>query len=321
MEKIVLSTIENGDKKVGSLLIEKAEEKKTRTGKTYTVLLLSDGERTVEGKKWDTEMKSLEYCVGNVCDIALSRDDYNGNASYIVNDVLGRTANADISDYLKCIPDAEKMYQYIVGAIMFCKIPEKQIALDIYNENKEKLLTWSAAKANHHAIRGGLIYHTYRMVRTAIVLKKVYFADAAVNRESEKTHELLVIGAALHDIGKLTELDTDIMGNARYTNDGLLFGHLFIGAEMVREKAEKGSYSEETVKRIVHMIISHHGKMEYGAVRPPMTKEAIMLNFIDDMDAKIYAVEDAVKDVPEGEMSEPVFMLGKTPVYHPHSDN
>jgi 3'-5' exoribonuclease len=112
-----------------------------------------------------------------------------------------------------------------------------------------------------------------------------------------------LIGAALHDIGKLIELDTDNIGAADYSLAGNLFGHLYLGIQMVEQVASTGRYDRNEVVQIEHMIASHHGKQEFGAIQTPHTLEAQVLNFIDDMDAKIYVFENELSQLESGELA------------------
>jgi 3'-5' exoribonuclease len=214
------------------------------------------------------------------------------------------------------VPDTQHLYDFVVQMLtQKCTIPERQIALNLYSEYKDQLVNWAAATSNHHALKGGLIYHTFRMVKAAYLLKNVYYMDRETNEESMKSWNLLMIGCALHDIGKLKELDTNNLGNASYTKEGNFFGHLFIGATMILDEAKKGDYDQGTVERLVHMIVSHHGKQEYGAIKQPATKEAIMLNMIDDMDARVEACEEAMETTEPGSFSTTINMLDRTRIY------
>ena len=316
MQKLIFTEFNNNDVKQGSTLVLKASQKETKAGKPFVVMTLSDGTSKIDARTWDTSLDDVKDTVEQVIDVELERRDYNGSASYVVNNVLGFDNNADMSEYVKCVRDAQQMYDSIIKILSeICTIPERQIALNLYREYKDQLINWAAATSNHHALNGGLIYHTNRMISTAVYLRRVYFPDRKTNQESMKSWNLLVIGCALHDIGKLKELETNNLGNATYTKEGNFFGHLFIGATMILDEAKKGEYDEATVERLVHMIISHHGKLEYGAIKQPATKEAIMLNMIDDMDARVEACEEAMEETEPGSFSSPVFMLERTKIY------
>ena len=138
------------------------------------------------------------------------------------------------------------------------------------------------------------------MVRSAVMLSRVYPVD----------RELLLAGTALHDIGKLSELETDNLGVADYSVDGNLFGHSLIGCEMVTKAASKNIYDEEKVRLLKHMIASHHGTLEFGAITKPSIPEAMLLHEIDMIDAQMYQYEQTLEKLEPGEMSDRIFGLG-----------
>jgi 3'-5' exoribonuclease len=139
-----------------------------------------------------------------------------------------------------------------------------------------------AAKAIHHAYRGGLLEHCLSMAKVANFLAAHY---PGVDRS------LLLAGVLLHDIGKVAEL---IMtsGVIEYSDAGRLKGHLVIGSELVAEAAAKiVDFPPELLVQVQHLILSHHGKQEFGSPTVPMTIEALLLSFIDDLDAKMNLAE------------------------------
>ena len=168
----------------------------------------------------------------------------------------------------------------------------------------------------HHNIYGGRAYHTYRMIKSAYDVCEVY---------SLLDRELLVCGTALHDIGKLLEMKTSDTGVATYTDMGNLFGHPLLGIEMIdrevwRQNQAAGgrSYNSEQVAMLKHMLASHHGQPEWGAIRSPSTPEAMILHELDMIDSRMYMYEENFKDLDAGTSSEPVFGIagdGKTVIY------
>lgn len=187
---------------------------------------------------------------------------------------------------------------------------QKDFTLDMY---KEQIFIWSAAKAVHHNIRSGFLYHTFRMVQSGIALGKVY--GQALN------HSLLLTGIILHDVGKLKELYTDPTGNADYTPEGSLLGHLLIGCEMIDEACNKldlqNDENKDKILLLKHLLASHHGKQEYGAITVPQLPEAIMLNRIDMIDAEMYQCEHALEDQSNGTFTDRIFGLNNTRLYKP----
>ena len=173
----------------------------------------------------------------------------------------------------------------------------------VYSENKEKLLFYPAAKSVHEAYVGGLLTHLTNMLHYAQGI-------AEVNPIVRK--DLLYTGVVLHDIEKITEFEVDDFGNVtRYSDKGNLFGHLYMGAHLVQNtideiNAEHGEkvINDEDAMRLVHMILSHHGKYEFEAVRKPATVEAMILYQVDTLDSQLEQMYDFYND--------PMTELGKT---------
>ena len=128
--------------------------------------------------------------------------------------------------------------------------------------------------------------------------------------------DLLFAGVILHDIGKVRELSCSSIMSIDYTPDGNLLGHLFIGAEMVGECARKLGLPEEKTLLLQHMLLSHHGKREMGAVTLPAIPEASILHHVDCMDAEMYMFRSAREETKPGEMSDRLFALDCR-VYNP----
>ncbi len=176
----------------------------------------------------------------------------------------------------------------------------------ILDENHEALLTLPAARRNHHAYVGGLLEHTLSVAETC-----VYLADKYEEYYPEMMPPLdkgmVVAGAILHDIGKLRELEQGA-ATAEYTATGHLVGHMLLGRDIVREAAvlledeSDVAVDEETLLRLEHLILSHQRLPEWGSPKPPMTPEALIVHYADDLDAKLHMMvsildEDGGSDV------------------------
>jgi 3'-5' exoribonuclease len=133
------------------------------------------------------------------------------------------------------------------------------------------------------------------MVKTASAICDIY---------EKLDRELLICGAALHDIGKIWEYKTSAAGEAEFTPSGVLFGHLYLGASLIKQYTEGGSYNTDRVQQLTHMLLSHHGTREFGAVVCPATAEAFALYYIDNLDAKLYVCEDACEILEPGTITD-----------------
>ena len=127
--------------------------------------------------------------------------------------------------------------------------------------------------------------------------------------------DLLISGIILHDIGKIQELSGPIA--PVYTLEGNLLGHISIGAELVKRKADELGFKGEKVTLLIHMILSHHGAKEYGSPVLPMIKEAEILSLIDNIDARMNMFEKALAETEEGEYTKRIFALENRNIYKP----
>lgn len=163
--------------------------------------------------------------------------------------------------------------------------PLREIVERILHENREVLLRLPAATHNHHAYVGGFLEHVLSVSETCAHFAEKYarlFPDLTPPLDTE----LVVAGGVLHDIGKLRELELTPLG-AAYTPSGTLIGHMLQGRDILREAAQGSGLPEDRLLRLEHIIVSHQRLPEWGAPKPPMTVEAMLVHYADDSDAKV----------------------------------
>ena len=313
MEKKLFSDIAVGGTEEITVLVISVQEATTKTGKTYCKFILCDGKSKENAHMWDVGKEAAGKWEKKVVKVCLTAEDYRGKISYGVKKILPPPDDSVVTDFIMTSPFPPTWYYEDILLSLREQIPKTDhpdmvtIVENIYAAYKDKLLTWAAAENVHHAFYGGLLYHTDRMVKAAIALYPTY------NELVDK--EVLSAGTALHDVGKLLELATDEFGTAVYTKEGNLFGHALIGIEMVRAEAAKGDYDPDNLQNLEHMIASHHGNLEWGAICQPATPEAVLLHEIDMIDSRMEQVEESLKKVPAGGASEKVFGLGNVRIY------
>jgi 3'-5' exoribonuclease len=166
--------------------------------------------------------------------------------------------------------------------------------VDILQNHRAELLTLPSATRNHHAYVGGFLEHVLSVTRTCLFLADKY-EDYYPELDPPLNKDVVVAGAILHDIGKLRELEQRPQG-AAYTPEGHLIGHVLQGRDIVREAAAGRELDAEALLRIEHVIVSHQRLPEWGAPKPPMTPEAIIVHYADDLDAKYHMMVQALKD-------------------------
>ncbi len=282
------------------VLVSAIRESVDKNGNTFVKITMKDGFSEITPMMF-TQLGVYE---DNVADVRISVSEYNGGKSYRI-DKIAPNNDSDVApgDFMKLPPcDPEKMFSEICALVEACANDcggkydtISALTLKILNDKKERYITSSAAVSMHHNMRGGLIYHSYRMVKTANAVCDIY---------EKLDRELLVCGAALHDIGKIWEYKTSSTGEAEFTSSGVLFGHLYLGASIIKKYTEGENFSTERVKLLTHLLLSHHGTREFGAVVCPATPEAFALFYIDNLDAKLYVCEDAYEILDPGTITD-----------------
>ena len=297
----------------GFCIIKSLDQRTTQRGQTYLDLVLSDSGGEVNAKLWDySEARHGAYANDEIVKVRGTVDMWNGAPQLRVERI--RKANdADDVKYEDLVDSApfssESMYREIVDIVSSFKDADlKAIMLEILKERREKLLIWPAAVSLHHAMRGGLLYHTLSIVKMAQSACKLYtFLDS----------ELLISGAILHDLAKIDELDATENGYASsYTAEGMLLGHLVKGAIDVEGVAKRLGTPKELVMLLQHMIVSHHGCPEHGSAVMPMFPEAQMLSMLDELDANMFEFAAALEGVGEGEFSQKQWALDNRRIYN-----
>lgn len=297
----------------GFCLIKTCEKKMTQRGVPFLDLTLADKSGEIDAKLWDYKEGVMpEFEPNMLVKVRGTISVYNGNDQMRVERMRKAVPgdNVDVTDY---VPNAgyngEWMLEQIETLVNGFKSEElRALTMAIIDEYREKMLYWPAAFKLHHAVRGGLLFHTLSIVRLAQSVSKIY---PFVNEE------LLLTGAILHDVAKITEFEAPETGIASgYTVRGTLIGHLAQGAMIVDSAAKKLGISEETAMLVEHMLLSHHGEPEFGAAVKPSFLEAELLSELDLMDARIYEVHQALDTTPVGEFSPRQWALDNRKFYN-----
>lgn len=193
--------------------------------------------------------------------------------------------------------------------------PLKQLVLNVLHENADLFKKLQAATNFHHAYSGGLIEHVWSVTRIASWLAD-HYARYYKDLNPPLNKGVIIAAAVLHDIGKLRELEYHPV-EAKYTKEGSLIGHVLMGRDMAREAALKiADFPVETLLLLEHAILSHHGRRDYGAPIPPQTLEALLVSFVDDLDAKMnIAARHRLQCTTDGEFTDKVYALDNRRFY------
>lgn len=268
-----------------------------RNGNLYLQLSLRDRSGSIGARLWNVgEPQARAFEEGDFVRARGKVQLFQGALQVILNS-LERvpTGQAEIADFLphtdKDVPTLQQQLKTILRKIGH---PPLRALAECFLVDPAFLRDFSRAPAgvrNHHAYVGGLLEHVVNMLEAADRLAPLY---PKVDRD------LLLMGVFLHDIGKLRELSYErVFG---YTDEGQLVGHLVIGVSMLNDKAREvpkltgEPFPPELLLRLQHLIVSHHGTLEFGSPRLPMTPEAIFLHHLDNLDAKVHTF---VRDIEE----------------------
>lgn len=306
------TTLSNGTSE-GYCLVKSIEKKVNVKGVPYLDLVLCDKTGEINAKLWDyKEFIHGEYSVGELIKIRGTVTQYNG-ADQLRIDKIRAVAESDAVDINDFVPSAEypgklmldNIYSYIDS---ISDIQIKTLTKALIRDCEEKLLFWPAAYKLHHAMRGGLLYHTLSILR---------LADSVCNIYPSVDRDLLVAGAVLHDICKIDEFDISPAGIVtNYSVRGELLGHLVMGGMKIQQKAKQLGIEGECVTLLEHMVISHHGTPEFGAAVRPMFLEAEILSQLDTLDATVFEIADALSETEKGGFSPRQWALDNRKLYN-----
>ncbi len=295
----------------GFVILKKCEEKKTKNGSYYLDLIIGDKDGEMSGKWWDYTPNGM-FQQDMIVKIRGQVEQYKGNDQFRVIQ-MRPAVDSDEYKLSDLVPAAdiggEQLYDMVISRVNHFKDEDlKSIVSKILTENRENLISYPAALRLHHAMVGGLLYHTMSIVRMAEELCRIY---DNINKD------LLLSGIILHDVAKTRELETGPSGLAKgYTVEGELLGHLVMGAMAVKDAAKELGISGEKVTLLEHMIISHHGVPEYGAAVRPMFLEAEILSALDSLDATIFEINNTLSGVDTGKFSDRQWALDNRKLYH-----
>ena len=288
-----LNTLSKGDSVDHFLLVKKCEIRLTKAGKEYLSLELGDKSISSSANLWEdtSGFKSIKnsLAAGDIVKITGAMDEYQGN-SQIKIDTIRLTKQSDEvtpKDFLpKSLRDLYVMKKEFAARME--KIADsdlKNLIRNIFSEERfAKYTAVPAGKMWHHGYISGLIEHTLEIIRICDLMCDIH---PQINRD------LLVCGAMLHDFGKIEELSFEPV--FEYTDKGKLLGHIVIAAMIVNDEINKISDFPENLKNnLLHLILSHQGKLEYASPVVPKTLEAITLYQADELSAKVNAYKNLI---------------------------
>lgn len=307
---VPLCELVNGQEADTFALLAAKEEAKTKAGRAYWRVTFRDARRELTFPIWNDSPHGEEV-----------RDVWQAGAFYKLRAVYRETSygpqleihklrlatdadREDGFDELMCVPRSR--FDPLERYTQLQRIAEQEIqnkslsrlVASILSEHQATLLNMPAAVWHHHAFLGGFVEHLLSVTKNAILLADRYLEEYA-DLSPPLSRDLVIAGAILHDIGKLHELAVTPSG-AQFTPYGELIGHIVLGRDVVRAAAQREPLDAETLLRLEHIIISHQRTAEWGSPKPPMTPEALLVHYADDIDAKLHMMFAALDEQADG---------------------
>jgi 3'-5' exoribonuclease len=267
-----------------------------KNGKAYLSVLLADSSGTVDARVWDNvEAMAESFHAGEIVRVKGQVQIFQGRKQVIVHRLeRARPEEIRMNEFVSAARRApeEMLAELLLIAESMTDPNIRQLTLDVLRdpEIRPRLLQAPAAKSIHHAYVGGLLEHVLSICGLMRVMHAHY-----EQQQVKLRLDLLLFGAIFHDIGKVWELD--VAGGISYSDKGKLLGHMILAIELVEKKCSRIlGFPEETKDLLKHIILSHHGRLEYGSPKTPMFLEAFVVAAVDDLDSKINTIDSFVSN-------------------------
>ncbi|HEX2163493.1 MAG TPA: HD domain-containing protein, partial [Thermoanaerobaculia bacterium] len=292
---------ESGDAVQGFALVTKKELRQDRNGRSYLDMEVADATGSMIAKVWaDSAALEADFEAHDFVALRGQVKLYRDQLQLSIDDC--RKATEDDRRYgfdeTKLVPstreDIDDLWRRLERAIAEVRRPVlRRLAVHALEVHGARLREHPAAKSMHHAYRGGLLEHVVSMAELALAVSGHY---------STLDRDLVLLGVLFHDLGKVRELGA--MPANDYTLEGRLVGHVVIGRDLLRECCfALGDVPDDLQLHLEHLVLSHQGKREYASPVEPMTPEALVLHFIDDLDSKLNQLDRARREGPSVQWS------------------
>jgi 3'-5' exoribonuclease len=290
MKKQFITELKAGDGVDDIFVLTRKNIAHKKDGNPYLNIVLGDKSGQLKGVAWDqVERISAAASVGDLVRVEGGVNEYRNELQLVVKEMaFWPNDSADPADFLPASKrNINIMFERLTGLTRSFKTACLRELFEIFWMDVDfvnRFKSSPAAKKMHHAYVGGLLEHTLSMA---------LLTDRIAGHYSGIDMEMVMAGVILHDIGKTKELSCGYKFD--YSDQGRLLSHIIIGLQMLDEKLRQmPDFPEEKAILLKHMIISHHGSREFGSPEPPKTLEAVLLNYIDEMDSKINSIRDYI---------------------------
>lgn len=290
-----------------TLVVKSASARETKAKKPYLALEFYDGTDTINGNYWDWGGTNIPQA-NAVLDVKAQVTEWQGVKQL---NVRGMTTNTEVplSDFAPSSGiDANEVYSNAYALITEVKDDFlRSIALAVFEELHDKWLTVPGAKGVHHAYTAGTLIHSYSVA---------CIAKAIAEHTPGANVDLCVVGGMLHDIGKLYTYKLNGVA-IDMTDEGMLYDHIFMGAEFIGNFADNNYKMDELcalkLEMLRHIILAHHGRLEYGSVTVPLSIEAHIVYHADAVDAAAEQVREQSAKLGNVKWTERIWALENRP--------
>jgi 3'-5' exoribonuclease len=298
----MLSKYEEKEKVTIYAAVESISERETKNGKSYIMLTLVADGKTAKCFKWDTTKKHLGIRVKDVvkADGRVNIYTKDNSRSFVIDNinVIKEPTQEMLNQILPTMskPDEDfyiKRIKKLMGSIK--DKDYKDIARVVMNKYYKSFIKGTAAKSNHDAFVGGLLKHTVNVTDLAVAIAK-HFGKAV-------DIDLILAGAILHDLGKIRSYEIGL-GYIDYTSEGTLLDHVFHTLDMIKEALIDKSVNEEKLMLVKHIVVSHHGQKDWGALNEPSFPEAMIVHLADMADCHVTMMQEATRDTEPGNLTD-----------------
>lgn len=297
MKKVFVKDIQERDLVDSPFLVRDKIIGMAKNGRPYMTLKLMDCTGEVEGRIWDrVDEISARFSKDDFVQVSGKASVYMGKMQLVLQELDRVEESAvELSDFLPVsIRPVAEMVGELTNVVAGLANSDLRHLMQSFLADEAFMAGYTrapAAKAMHHVYLGGLLEHS---------LAVAVLANDISQRYPDINRDLLVVGALLHDVGKVAELR--YLRSFEYTDAGKLLGHIVIGVELVEEKLRSlHNFPQELAIHLKHLLLSHHGQYEYGSPKRPKTMEAVILNFLDDLDSKINGVRTHINREPDND--------------------
>ncbi|HVP68897.1 MAG TPA: HD domain-containing protein [Anaeromyxobacteraceae bacterium] len=296
MEKIWVKDVKDGERVKSLFAVARKAVPTAKSGKAYLSVTLVDRTGELEARSFDrVEELSALFEEKDLVEVEGAVGTFQGKPQLRIESaskVDPAAAGLDTADFAwvpppepkkpeRHAPDeaTEALWRELAGLVDAISDPHLKELVKAFLDDEDvaaRLRRAPAAKSVHHAYAGGLLEHTVSCLKLAHRIADHY---------PQLDRDLLAAGAFFHDLGKVRELSYD--RSVEYTDEGRLVGHLVMTAQWIHDKARRVGVPRDLEQHVVHLVLAHHGRLDYGSPKVPMTLEALVTHFIDDLDSRL----------------------------------